>query len=112
MQPHVSALADEEPIAISLEYRTAMDVRLSSDEEVLVRQQLKTGRYASASEVVREALRLLDEQDRFLDLKRQGLRESITEGLQSLRSGEGVDGEVVFDRLEAELDAREPHGGG
>ena len=89
-----------------------MDVHLSSDEEVFVHQKLKTGRYASASEVVREALRLLDEQDRFLDLKRQELRESISEGLQSLQSGEGVDGETVFDRLEAELDAREPRGGG
>ena len=89
-----------------------MNVHLSADEEVFVQQKLKTGRYATASEVVREALRLLDEQDRFLDLKRQELRESIAQGLESLRSGEGVDGEAVFDRLKAEVDAREPRRSG
>lgn len=87
-----------------------MKVDLSADEEMLVQQKLRTGRYASPSEVIRDALRLLEEHDRFLDLKREELREQIREGVDSLRRGEGVDGEAVFDRLEAELEATEPRG--
>ena len=89
-----------------------MKVDLSPDEEVLVQQRLGTGRYASPSEVIREALRLIEEHDRFLDLKGQELRGKIREGLDSLHRGEGVDGETVFDRLEAELDATEQRGTG
>ena len=87
-----------------------MKVDLSADEEMLVQQKLRTGRYASPSEVIRDALQLLEEHDRFLDLKREELREQIREGVDSLRRGEGVDGEAVFDRLEAELEATEPRG--
>jgi antitoxin ParD1/3/4 len=81
-----------------------MDVHLSPEAEDLLQQKLRTGRYSSANEIVDEALRLLDEQDRFIDLRREELRAKIAEGLDSLRRGEGVDGEAVFDRLEADLD--------
>ena len=81
-----------------------MDVHLSPEAEELLQQRLKTGRYSSVNEIVHEALRLLDEQDRFIDLRREELRAKIAEGLDSLRRGEGVDGEAVFDRLEADLD--------
>ena len=84
-----------------------MNVNLTPELENLVQNKVKTGRYNSASEVVREALRLLEERDQILVLRREELRKKITEGLDSLRRGEGVDGEEVFDRLEAELDAME-----
>ncbi len=41
-----------------------MNVDLSPQLEDLVRQKVASGLYTSASEVVREALRLMDEQDR------------------------------------------------
>ena len=84
-----------------------MHLDLNPEMERLLHQKVNTGRYSSESEVVNEALRLLEEQDRFLDLRKIELREKIAEGFESLRRGEGVDGEAVFDRLEAQLDAME-----
>ena len=84
-----------------------MNVNLTPKLEKLVHNKVKTGRYNSASEVVREALRLLEERDHIMKLRREELRKKISLGLESLRRGEGVDGEEVFDRLEAELDAME-----
>ena len=70
--------------------------------EKLVQNKVKSGRYNSASEVMREALRLLKEQDQLRQLQIQELRKKINAGLQSLRRGEGVDGEEFFKALERE----------
>jgi hypothetical protein len=39
------------------------------------------------------------------DLRKEEIRKKIAEGLESQRLGRLVDGEAVFDRLEAELGA-------
>ena len=56
-----------------------MNVSLTRQLQQLVRRKVASGRYSSASEVVREALRLLDEHDRRLAL----LRREIEAGLES-----------------------------
>jgi antitoxin ParD1/3/4 len=47
--------------------RTSRTVSLPVDFENFIRQQMHTGRYATASEVIRAALRLLEQQQRQLD---------------------------------------------
>ena len=54
--------------------------------EKLVRSKVDTGLYTSASEVVRDALRLMDEQDRLRAAKVEQLRDDIRQGLNSGRS--------------------------
>ncbi len=81
-----------------------MNVNLTPELEQLVHGKVRTGRYNSASEVVREALRLMEEHDEMKAFRKEELQRKITAGLESLRQGKGVDGEVVFDRLEAQLD--------
>ena len=49
----------------------------------------------------------LEERDEILILRKDEIRRQIAEGVASLRAGRGVDGEAVFDRIEAELDALE-----
>lgn len=46
-----------------------MNVNLTPQLEALVRQKVETGLYNNASEVVREALRLMEERDRFRRLQ-------------------------------------------
>jgi antitoxin ParD1/3/4 len=60
-----------------------MNVNLTPQLEDLVRQKVASGLYTSASEVVREALRLMDEKDRLLGAKLDQMRQDIREGLAS-----------------------------
>ena len=64
-----------------------MNVNLTPQLEELVRSKVASGLYTSASEVVREALRLLDEQDRTKEAKLEQLRGEIRRGLDSGSSG-------------------------
>lgn len=60
-----------------------MNVNLTPQLEEMVRSRVASGMYTSASEVVREALRLMDEQDRLRAAKLEQLREVIRQGLDS-----------------------------
>ena len=60
-----------------------MNINLSPQLEELVRNKVAYGFYTSASEVVREALRLMDAQDRIRETKLIQLRQDIQEGLDS-----------------------------
>ena len=66
--------------------------------ESFIRNQVKSGRYASASEVIREALRTLEYREQIRQTKLAALRSDIEKGLAS---GPGIPAEEVFDRLEA-----------
>jgi antitoxin ParD1/3/4 len=73
-------------------------VALSSHFEDFVRDQVASGRYNNASEVVRAGLRLLEDQQKQADLQFDAMRAAVAAGLAS---GPSVAGEKVFDRLEA-----------
>jgi antitoxin ParD1/3/4 len=60
-----------------------MNVNLTPQLEELVRSKVASGMYTSASEVVREALRLMDEQDRLRAAKLDQLRDDIRQGMDS-----------------------------
>jgi len=60
-----------------------MNVTLTPELEEMVRKKLASGRYTSASEVIREALQVLDAQDHLPDAKLDQLRRDIQEGLES-----------------------------
>ena len=60
-----------------------MNVNLTPQLESLVKQKVASGLYNSASEVVREALRLMEEQDRIRAVKLEQLQQDIHEGLCS-----------------------------
>ena len=82
-----------------------MNVHLTPELEQLVQSKVKSGRYNSASEVVREALRLLEQRDEVFTLRKDEIRKQIEEGWQSAKRGEIVDGDDVFDRIDAEFEA-------
>lgn len=56
-----------------------MNIALSKELEQLIQDKVKSGRYLSASEVVGEALRLLDERDSRLDSFSSRLQEAELE---------------------------------
>ena len=81
-----------------------MNVHLTAEFERLVQEKVNSGHYDSASEVVLEALRLLEERDHLVERRRAAVRKKIDEGWDSLQRGEGLDGDAVFAELEGEPD--------
>ncbi|MEO0332714.1 MAG: type II toxin-antitoxin system ParD family antitoxin [Bacteroidota bacterium] len=59
-----------------------MNVSLTPDLEQYVQNKVSSGRYQSSSEVVREALRLLEERDQERQHRLEILRAEIQEGLK------------------------------
>ena len=60
-----------------------MNVGLSPQLEAMVKDKLASGRYTSASEVVREALRLMEQRDQLSAMRLQQLQQDIQDGLAS-----------------------------
>jgi antitoxin ParD1/3/4 len=73
-------------------------IALSPHFEAFIQEQVKSGRYNNASEVVRAGLRLLEDQQVQSKLQQEGLRAAIAAGLAS---GPGKPAETVFKQLEA-----------
>jgi antitoxin ParD1/3/4 len=63
--------------------KKSMNVSLTSKLEGMVRKLVKSGRYNSASEVVRDGLRLVQDRERLREIKLQELRKAIQEGRES-----------------------------
>ncbi|MFP4148306.1 MAG: type II toxin-antitoxin system ParD family antitoxin [Nitriliruptoraceae bacterium] len=61
--------------------------------------RVRSGRCTSASEVVREALRLLEDRDELRRLRLAELRSQVAAGLGSLDRGQALDGDAVIDAI-------------
>jgi antitoxin ParD1/3/4 len=60
-----------------------MNISLNPHFEELVKGKVQSGLYNSVSEVMREALRLLEERDQLRDLRLEELRSEIQKGINS-----------------------------
>jgi antitoxin ParD1/3/4 len=78
-----------------------MNVSLTDELAGFVKSKVGSGRYTSASEVVREALRLLEQRDSREAEKLETLRKAWREGIDS-----GDAGELDFAALKAQARAR------
>ena len=75
---------------------------LGAHFEELIRRQVSSGRFASASEVVREGLRLIEEREAEREARLEALRTEIARGRDS---GPSLPAEDVFARARARLQA-------
>lgn len=82
-----------------------MNVNLTPQLEELVRRKVAAGLYNSASEVVREALHLMQEQDDIRSLRLEQLRVDIQQGLGS-GSGEPWDIDAAKQKFRAQRSAK------
>jgi antitoxin ParD1/3/4 len=73
-------------------------VALNPHFESFIRNQIESGRYNNASEVVRAGLRLLEDIESQHAIQLQALRNDIAAGKAS---GAALAAEPVFDRLQA-----------
>ena len=80
--------------------RTTLNISLTPTLQRFVSARVGSGRYLSASEVVREGLRLLEQQERMRKAALADLRGKVAVGLRQAKRGELLDGEQVFAELE------------
>jgi len=66
-----------------------MDVLLTPELEEFVAEKVKSGLYSSASEVICEGLRLLEEQEELRRIRLQELKREISIGVKQLENGQG-----------------------
>ncbi|MEI7844065.1 MAG: type II toxin-antitoxin system ParD family antitoxin [Gallionellaceae bacterium] len=65
----------------------SMNVSLPPELEARVRQRVESGMYGSASEVIREALRLFEAYEQVKTAKLDSLRQDIAKGLNDAKNG-------------------------
>jgi antitoxin ParD1/3/4 len=82
-----------------------MNVHLTPELEQLVQAKVQSGRYNSASEVVREALRIMEQRDEVRSIQLQELRNRMDRALGESDRGEGTDGEEFMQGMLEELSA-------
>ena len=83
-----------------------MNVSLTPELEKFVSNKVQTGRYNSASEVVREALRLLEEHEQARAAQLGEFNKELGRRLAALDRGEHVDLDETRSRLQRKPEER------
>lgn len=76
-----------------------MNVSLTPELEQFIAELVDSGRYRSASEVVRAAVRLLQDQETEREMRLEGLKREVGEGLAELDRGEESSADGVFEEI-------------
>ncbi len=74
------------------------NISLTKEQEKFIRDQVKSGRYISASEVVRESLRKLEMEELFRQQELIALQTAIAVGDAAIEQGKTVSSDTVFRR--------------
>src|SRR5947209_12443298 len=94
------------------------NINLTDHLDHFVERQVSSGRYSNASEIVRDALRLLEEYEQERAAKLKALRQAAKQGFEELDAGRGTNlkGKKAIDHfianIEAEVGAKRPLPGG
>ncbi len=78
-----------------------MNISLTPELEKLVTDKVESGLYNSASEVVREGLRLLRDHDELRRIRQEELRKEVRLGVEQIRNGQYLE----FDSAEELADS-------
>ena len=87
-----------------LQLNKHMNIQLTPELEQFVQSTVYSGRYSDASEVVRTALRLLEEREMERLVRLEELRKEIAIGIACSDRGEVFDGEEVLRELRQEIE--------
>jgi antitoxin ParD1/3/4 len=81
--------------------RTSLNVSLTPELDQFVQERVATGRYQTASEVIREGLRLLERQERDREAAFAALKVKLKRGADQAERGELVEWDDVLKKIEA-----------
>ena len=86
--------------------RTTVNISITPELDSFLQDRVQSGRYQTTSEVVREALRLLERQERDRDEAFRQLKAKLERGAEQATRGEVTPGEEVFDDLREMIEER------
>jgi antitoxin ParD1/3/4 len=86
--------------------RTTVNISITPELDAFLQSRVQSGRYQTTSEVVREALRLLERQENERDEARRQLKAKLDRGSAQAESGDLLDGDQVFEELREMIDER------
>lgn len=86
--------------------RTTVNISITPALDAFLRSRVKSGRYQTTSEVVREALRLLERQEKEQEQLLRQLKTKLKRGAAQAERGELLDGDEVFNELREMIDER------
>jgi len=78
-----------------------MNVSVGDHWEVFIENLVKSGRYASAAQVMREGLRLVEAREARLESLRETIEASLAEGVENTLSDARARGEAKHREIEA-----------
>ena len=87
-------------------HRTTVNISLTPELDTFLQSRVRSGRYQTTSEVVREALRLLERQEEERKAGLRQLRTKLARGAAQAERGELVDGDEVFAELRDLIEER------
>jgi antitoxin ParD1/3/4 len=76
-----------------------MNISLTPELDNFVNDKVASGMYHSASEVIREGLRLLKEQDTLKNLRVEALKKEIASGIEQADRGQFIQSSLVANRI-------------
>ena len=79
--------------------RSTLNISLTPELEHFIESRVASGRYQTASEVVREGLRLLEDRERERDTVLEEIRTHIRAGIEQADRGELLDPDSVLDEM-------------
>ncbi|MEG3908374.1 type II toxin-antitoxin system ParD family antitoxin [Microcoleus sp. w2-18bC1] len=79
-----------------------MSITLTPEQEQLIQAQLASGRYTNVTEIIADALRLLEKRDRYNSWVEE-VCVKIDIASTQLNRGEGVDGETAIAQIRAKF---------
>lgn len=88
-----------------------MNVSIGRELEEFIKSKVATGDYASASEVVRDGLRMLKDRDLEREARLQAVRDKIQKGLDQIDAGLILDGEEAMEEIRKRIEAKRPRPG-
>ena len=83
-----------------------MTVTLTPEQEQFISEQLQSGYYQSAGDIIAQSLAMLRAQEEFIRSNTAELRDKIAVGLKQVGPGEAVDGKAAIQKIREKLKKR------
>jgi antitoxin ParD1/3/4 len=87
-------------------HRTTVNISITPELDTFLQNRVESGRYQTTSEVVREALRLLERHEQEREEAFHQLKAKLERGAGQAERGELIDGDEVFDELREMIEER------